>query len=123
MRGETPSRSRSPLLARWRGAVGVVRDRGPESPDPARPYRPAAGDAAALFQSFEAELQHAVAQPMADTVRRLLEAPRADVLREPTPENYAKLLSALDLVEDVLDAVLLTGPASGRNAEKSQEPR
>jgi hypothetical protein len=60
---------------------------------------------------------------MADTVRRLLEAPRADVLREPTPENYAKLLSALDLVEDVLDAVLLTGPASGRNAEKSQEPR
>lgn len=121
MTGEGLSRSRSILLARWRGAAGAVRVASHAAPaEPA----PAKASAAELFRLFEAEALGAVGPAMADVLRRLLEAPRADVSSEPNPESYAKGLAALDLVEDVLDAILLTGSVTRRDAQQSgKEPR
>jgi hypothetical protein len=131
MRGDEDSRSRSLLLARWRGAGGVVRARAPvavpstaapelepraaigepavTAAEPAGRARPA--DEATLFGEFEAELQAAVSAPMARTLHALMEGSKSAWQTARTPENRAKILAALDQVEDVLDAVLLTGAA------------
>jgi hypothetical protein len=122
MSGDKLSRSRSLVLARWRGAADVARERA-ESPAVHAPEAPekADADAAELFRRFEAEVLAAVPAPMAVTLRRLLDAPRAAVSSEANPENYEKILAALDLVEDVLDAVLLTGAAASPGTETETE--
>jgi hypothetical protein len=148
MRGEEVRRNRSVLLARWRGAAAVVRDRNeraspskalptgavevPPEPlfalahrdaaeSPARPdFAPSGRDELTLLQELEAEIRRAVPSAMAQTLSRLLAAPRAGAT-ELTEEIRAALLSQLDLVEDVLDAVLLAGGQAG-HSEKERDP-
>jgi hypothetical protein len=121
MRGDEVSRNRSVLLARWRAAAALERApaRVSESPPPSevKPFTPGAGDEATLFQRFEEELRSALPRAAADTIGRILAAPRAAVLTERTPESLAVILSKLDLVEDVLDAILLAGGAPSGEAE------
>src|SRR5512138_682355 len=130
MRGEEVRRNRSVLLARWRGAGAT----GPASREPALVFpsddarsrgtpayfAPSARDELALLQELEAEIRRAVPRATADTLCRILAAPRAGA-SELTEEIRAALLSQLDLVEDVLDAVLLTGGPAG-HAETEREP-
>jgi hypothetical protein len=118
MRGDELSRSRSLLLARWRGAPSLVRET-LQAPAPAP--APARASAAELFRLFEAEALRAVGPALADTLRRLLEGPRAAVSCEPDPQSYVKALAALDLVEDVLDAVVLTRSEPRRDRNDSDK--
>lgn len=86
----------------------------PAVPAKARP------STAELFRLFEEETLDAVGPAMSATLRRLLEGPRAAMSSGPDPESYANVLVALDLVEDVLDAVLLTGAQPRRASEDSE---
>jgi hypothetical protein len=111
------------MLARWRDAAKrageagavvvspvVVEHAAEVEPSPAPLAEPLSppDDVTALAQ-LEEELTRAVAAPTAEAIGRLMAMPRAALLSERTAESRAKLLAALDLVEDVLDAVLLTG--------------
>jgi hypothetical protein len=120
MRGDELSRSRSLLLARWRGAPSPVRET-LQAPAPAPAPAPARASAAELFRLFEAEALQAVGPAMADTLRRLLDGPRAAVSCEPDPQSYVTALAALDLVEDVLDAVVLTRSEPRRDRNDSDK--
>jgi hypothetical protein len=86
---------------------------------PATPVK-AKPSTAELFRSFEEEALAAVGPALSDTLRRLLAGPRAALSSEPDPESHASVLVALDLVEDVLDAVLLTGAKPRRESEDSE---
>lgn len=77
---------------------------------PSKPEAPL--NEAALFRRFEEEIQRVVPRPTAEVLCRLLAAPRDALLRERSEENRAQMLAQLDLIEDVLDAVLLAGAAS-----------
>ncbi len=132
MHGDEISRNRALLLARWRGAASVAdaREQAPVSPTPAlsdaAPVNPTAeGEVASVASSmerFEAEIRNSVPQPAADALGRILAPARAAVTGELTPEARAEILLKLDLVEDILDAVLLAGRAVHEDAEKEREP-
>src|SRR4051812_5143106 len=107
------SRERVAILERWRAASP------PTPPSPVvhavastpllqPPTRRELPDEAALFAAFEAELQTAVAAPLARVLSGWLEQPRERFREQPTAENRAAVLAALDRVEDVLTAALLT---------------
>jgi hypothetical protein len=117
MRRDEVSRNRSVLLARWRDA-SAVRERGEGDACPAP--APSSRDDVALLDRLEAEIRRSVPRSTADTLCRILAAPRAGA-SELSPEIRAAILSKLDLVEDVLDAVLLAG-GRGDAAEKEPEP-
>lgn len=124
MNGDKMSRTRSLLLARWRRAPRVAseQDKGTVSPPVPKPLSPSEWDEASLFRQFEAEIRGAVAQPTADALCRILAAPRAAVLNERTPKSRAEILAKLDLVEDVLDAVLLAGRVPSEDVENGRAP-
>jgi hypothetical protein len=122
------------MLARWRDAAKraseagaivvppVVVERAAEvefAPAPlAEPLSPAAPpDEVTALAQLDEELTRAVAAPAAEAIGRLLALPRAALLSERTAESRAELLAALDLVEDVLDAVLLTGARDAHGQE------
>jgi hypothetical protein len=117
MRGDELSRSRSLLLARWRGAAGAVR----ATTHAQAVAAPARQSTAELFRLFEEEALDAVGPAMSETLRRLLETPRAALSSARDPDSYANVLVTLDLVEDVLDAVLLTGSRPQRDSEDSEK--
>lgn len=102
----------SPSIARWRGSALPVREERAE-PAPVPPLVADSGpaNAAVLLAAFEAEVRSAVPEPMAEVVCQLLSAHKLRYLTASTAENRAQLLTALDLVEDVLDALLLAGSA------------
>jgi hypothetical protein len=124
MRGEKSSTSRSLLLARWR--KGGSEPPAPPArqttvlPEPAPSARRA--DEATLFRDFEAELTAAVAEPMARTLCGMLQDSKTAWQAARTPENRVKVLSALDHLEDILDAVLLTVAARSSEAGTGGEP-
>lgn len=94
MRADEITQPRSLLLARWRRAVV------PDVPEPlqfAPAETPAAVDVVTLRARFEAELAESVPASVAESVRRLLATAGAE-----------DLLATLDVVEDVLDAALLS---------------
>lgn len=133
MRRDPIGRSQSMLLARWRDAAGgagaasaeivsraeIERATGVELAPVPRAELAAPPDEATAFAQLEEELSRAVAAPVAEAIARLLAAPRAARANERTAESGEQLLSALDLVEDVLDAVVLTG---ARGAHGQQQP-
>jgi hypothetical protein len=111
MRGDETTQSRSALLARWRDAAGV-RDSAVAAPAPVEtPVVAAALDAATLLEQLESELLRSVPRATADAVLRMLAPSRAAWSSEPNAESRAKMLAVLEQIEDVLDAVLLTGAA------------
>lgn len=79
------------------------------APTPVAAPHPQRPDEATLFDEFDAAITAAVAGPMASTLCGILQDSRTAWQAERTPENRTKLLSALDHLEDILDAVLLTG--------------
>jgi hypothetical protein len=133
MHGDKNSRNRSLLLARWRGAAVVAHER---SQAPESSLTPALPDGApmdvtgegkvtsvsALLRQFEAEIRSSVPQPAADALGRILAPVRAAVTSELAPETCREILVRLDLIEDVLDAVLLAGRADREDTEKEREP-
>ena len=118
------------MLARWRAAAERASEVDTASPNvveraaevqvaPAALEQPAsAPDEVAALAQLEEELERAVAAPAAETIARLLAAPRAAFSRERTAESRAELLAGLDVVEDFLDAVLLTGVRGAREREQ-----
>ena len=148
MRRDEVSRNRSVLLARWRDAAAVAREPGESgarftplpidaaarvpaptlaatedgasSTNEATRFAPAR-DEETLIRQLEAEIRRAVPRTTADTLCAILAAPRARA-SELTPEIRAAILAKLDLVEDVLDAVLLAGRGHREAAESEREP-
>ena len=106
---DDPSLERATLMARWRRAAPFVHTARPVA---APRQAPVAADTATLLGAFEVELLGAVPAPMAEVLRGLLTRPGASFLAEPNAENRAKLLTAFDLLEDVLDALLLARSAA-----------
>lgn len=140
MRGDDTRRNRSVLLARWRDAAGVVHDSGaaraqeaaadapatatPKNDLPAPldvPLLGAEPDAATLLEQFEVELARSVAPTLADAIRRMLAPARADWSSLRNAESRSALVAVLEQVEDVLDAVLLTGAAPSAPAREREE--
>ena len=109
MRGDPSARNRSVLLTRWRAAPAVVHE---SSPALAASFTvtpaPATSDEAALFSQFEAEIRASLSPAMATTLLRMLSASRTAVLAARSPATCAASLRQLDLLEDVLDALLLS---------------
>lgn len=68
-------------------------------------------DEGTLFREFVAEILGVVGSPLAEKLSGVLAHPWASLQSAGTPENRAKVLSVLDLVEDLLDALVLLGPA------------
>lgn len=89
-------------------------------PQEATRFAPA-GDEETLLRELEAEIRRAVPRTTADTLCGILAAPRAGS-SELTQEIRAALLAKLDLVEDVLDAVLLAGRGHGDAGESERGP-
>jgi len=111
MRREEASRNRSVLLARWRDASSAISTPAALSVVPVvaelRPVvEPAARES---LEQFQTELARSVAPSVAQAVGRLLAPSCAAWAEAPSAESREALLAALDVVEDVLDAVLLTG--------------
>jgi hypothetical protein len=133
MRANETLRHRSGLLARWRDSAAVA----PGTNDPVaslavdasavegphRTAQPSAlSDEGTLLRQLEEELLNAVGQPTTDTLLRLLAAPSAALLAERSPEHRQEMLAQLDVLEDVLDALLLTGAPQGAAAEDRIRP-
>jgi hypothetical protein len=128
MRGDSSDRNGSGLLSRWRGALRVVGEPpAVGSPtvarSPAPVLAPPPASAAALYALFEQEIVIAVAPPMADTLLRMLAPTRDAVLADPSEANRAASLAQLDLLEDVLDALLLAKATHGEGGPQEPEPR
>ena len=135
MRGDSSGRNRSALLTRWRGALRVVRERESFASPPIEPAPAVTGaaaelelalataDDAASFNRFEMAILSAVARPMADKLIALLAPSRAAVLTERNAATCAASLVQLDLLEDVLDALLLVNAAAGDGAEPGSAAR
>lgn len=125
MRRDQSIRNRSVLLTRWRGAARVISDASSDATPPAArspevpSLAPSSNDEETLFGLFEADILSSVAEPMARVLLRLLAPPREAVLAERSEAKRAQILAQLDLVEDVLDAVLLAGGASLDGAEQA----
>ena len=129
------TRESQTMLARWRDAAKRVGVAGTIVVSPvvveraaevefalaplAEPLSSAAPpDEVTALDELDEELTRAVAAPTAEAIGRLLALPRAALLSERTAESRAELLAALDLAEDVLDAVLLTGVRGSHGQEQ-----
>lgn len=134
MPGDSRGRSRSALLTRWRGAVRLVREQNSVAPESAEPaaaepaeateiaLAPAMENLAASFSLFEAELLNAVARPTAEKLLQLLAPSRTAVLTDRNAATCATSLAQLDLLEDVLDALLLVKKDAAEGVDPGPAP-
>lgn len=139
MRGDDVCRNGSVLLARWREAARLegaslaeplqgeptetaLDEEQASALAPPSAEAPSLGEVVTRLDELEAAIGEVVPSPSAQALVQILAGARAALVAQPNLDACRALLAELDLVEDVLDAVLLTGPELSQAPGREREP-